>query len=125
MSGRKNTLTPYQIFNAVTMGASATSPVIVIAYMDNIGIQLQWTGTPVGTFSFEVSLDYAASQPGGAVSNSGTWIPLNVSPAITAAGVDDQAYVDINQSGATAIRIKYTRTSGTGSLTGYVAAKQV
>lgn len=125
MSGRKNTLTPFQIFNATTMAASATSPVIVIAYMDNIGIQLQWTGAPVGTFSFEISLDYAASQPGGAVSNTGTWIPLAVSPSITASGSADQAYVEINQSAATAIRIKYTRTSGTGALTGYISAKQV
>ncbi len=125
MSGRKNALIPYRIFNAVSMAATATSPVVVIAYMDNVGVQLQWTGAPVGTFTFEVSLDYAQDGPSGAVSNAGTWIPLTVSPAIAAAGVDDQAYVDLNQLGATAFRVKYTRTSGTGTLNGYISAKQV
>lgn len=125
MSGRKNVLTPHRfITDGVMTGVAAiTSEVIVISFMDNVGIQLIWTGTAVGTFAVQVSNNYHKTEPGGAVSNSGTWTTIPLDPAIAAAGSADNAFIDLNQMGACAVRVVYTNSSGTGVLNGYVSAK--
>ncbi len=122
-----NLLKPVQLFAAgnQSMAGSLTSAVVEVRNQDNIGIQLHWTGTaPVGTFSFEISSDYLVDIEGN-VQNAGNWIALTVSPAIAAAGAGDDAYVDFNQLSAQYIRVKYTRTSGTGTLTGIAVAKGI
>ena len=43
-----NVLGPVHILDTVSMGASIVSDPVEIKYQDNIGIQLEWTGTPVG-----------------------------------------------------------------------------
>lgn len=119
-----NLLQPFKLVSAASMGASVTSPPVEVKLQDNVGFQMNWTGSPVGTFSFQVSMDYLADTNGNVV-NAGNWITLPVTPAITAAGVPDVAYVDLNQISATYARVVYTRTSGTGSLTIYADAKGI
>jgi len=104
------------------MGASITSAVTSIQNVDNVGVQLDFTGAPVGTFAIQVSADYAQDQNGN-VLDAGHWIALPVSAA--AAGAANDIYFDLNQLSAPWIRVVYTRTSGTGVLNVSVTAKEI
>jgi hypothetical protein len=119
-----NLLIPVQILTAQSMGATFTSPITEIKLQDNVGIQLNWTGAPVGTFDVQVSMDHKQDANGN-VTVVGNWISLALSPAIIAAAVPDTAYIDLNQLSAPYIRVVYTRTSGTGVLNMFITAKGV
>lgn len=119
-----NLLFPVHIFSAASMATSLTSPVVEIRNQDNVGIQLHWTGAPVGDFDFQISSDHAQDSQGN-VTNAGNWVSLPLSPAISAAGSADDAYIDLNQMSAMYCRVVYTRTSGTGSLSGVIVAKGI
>ena len=120
-----NVLYPVVIWPAGTsMATSITSAVTETRLQDNIGFQLNWTGAPVGTFSFQVSMDYFQDIYGNVV-NPGNWTTLPVTPAITATGTPNTAYVDINQTSSPYMRVVYTATSGTGTITGYCDGKGI
>lgn len=121
---RSNILTPFKIVNAVSMAASITSTITNTQYLDNVGIQGTFTGAPTGAFSVQISADHAEDANGN-VTVTGNWVTLTLSPAPTASGSGDSFYIDLNQLSAPWIRLVYTRTSGTGSLTAYITAKHV
>lgn len=106
---RKNNLRVFQSITSGNMAATITSSVTDIQFIDNIGIQLNFTGNPTGTFAVQVSADYARDF-GGTVTNAGNWVPISLSPAPSAAGSADQIYLDINQLSAPWIRVVYTPT---------------
>lgn len=122
MSSRKNTLLKFQtITNGDMSTAAITSSVTSIQFLDNIGVQVNWTGTaPVGTIAVQVSADYAADEFGN-VTNAGNWFTLPVSPAVS--GGTGSVYVDLNQMSAPWLRVVYTKTSGTGTLNAFITAK--
>lgn len=119
-----NLLQAFYFIKNQSMAATFTSNPVEVMNQDNVGIQLNWTGTPTGAFTFQVSNDYAQDSFGN-VQNVGNWITLPVTPAIAAAGSGDVAFVDLNQTGALYVRVVYTRASGTGTLNGYISAKGV
>lgn len=119
-----NLLYPVHVLNAASMATSLTSAVVPITGQDNIGIQLHWTGAPVGTFDFQISSNHLQDSQ-GAVIQAGNWISLPLDPAIAAVGAPDEAYVDLNQMSAQYVRVVYTRTSSTGTLDVYVVGKGV
>lgn len=119
-----NVIPGYHILSAVSMGGNILSHAQEVLLQDNTGIQLIWTGSPVGVFSIQVSTSYQQT-PNGNVLVPGTWSDLPLSSVISAAGSADNAYIDINQLGANWYRIVYTRTSGTGSLDAYISQKGV
>ena len=119
-----NLLKPVKIVDAVSMGANITSAIIETQLQDNIGIQLDWTGTPVGTFDVQVSMNHLQDAQGNVI-RAGTWVSLPLSPAIAAAGVADVAYIDLTQISASYVRIVYTRTSSTGVLTAMMTGKGI
>lgn len=82
--------------------------------MDNIGLEVTWTGTPTGTLSVMVS-------------NSGAnFYALTFSPALTQpAGAAGGYYIDINQLAAKYMMLQYTNTSGTGVLSIYGEMKDI
>lgn len=124
MSRGKNTLKKYQNVTAGDMSASITSPATNIQFLDNVGVQLHFTGTPTGAFSVEVSMDHEQDSQ-GVVSNAGNWVALPLSPSPVASGAAGDIYIDMNQLSAPWIRTVYTRTSSTGTLASYISAKEV
>lgn len=108
--------TPYQTgsipsgtINGVMTGTSTIySQILDVSKMDNIGLEVTWTSTPVGTFSVLVS-------------NSGinfyalTFDPVLSQPAGTAGGYS----VDINQLPFKYMLLKYVNSSSSGVLTVY------
>jgi hypothetical protein len=122
--GRKNTLKKYQLITSGDMSADVTSSVTNIQYLDNIGIQLNFTGTPIGVFRVQVSADYDQTAE-GQVLNAGNWINMALTPTPTASGSADQIYIDILPTSAPWIRVFYDSTSGAGTLNGFITAKMI
>lgn len=104
------------------MATSLTSPVTIITNITDIGYDISWTGTAVGAFSVEVSNTYSIDAS-GAVQNAGFWTPLTLTGTVNPAGTDDNGFIDIQGVSAFAIRLVYTRTSGTGTLNSVVVGK--
>jgi len=123
----KQVIKPYQVVTNGDMSQSSiTSSITNIQGLDNTGYQLNFTGTPTGTFSVQVSMDYQpGTSPNSQPANAGNWISLPLSPAITASGAGDVAYIDLNQLSTPYIRLVYTRTSGTGTLQAFVVSKAI
>lgn len=88
-----------------------------------ISYDISWTGsTPVGVMSVEVSNTY--SQNGdGTVRNAGNWTTLTLSATPTVSGNTGNGGIDVDATGFYAIRLKYTRTSGTGTMNATINAK--
>lgn len=134
MSGRKSNLRLFKNIDAGDMSqASVTSTVSNIQMLDNIGLQLSWTSSPVGTFAVQVSADHAQDTEGN-VTTAGQWTPITLTYLLSGAITQDTSiptsvgspiYLDLNQLSAPWIRIVYTRTSGSGTLSGYITAKMV
>lgn len=126
MSGRKNVLPVFQNITAQSMGANITSAVTDISYLDNVGIELVWSAgsSPVGLISVEGSIDYFQDNLGNVV-RTGNWTALTLSPSPAVSGNTGTILLDMNQLSFPFIRVKYTRTSGSGTLNGYICGKQV
>jgi len=114
------------VSQSMTGTATITSAVTDIRFKDSVSIQLQWTGTPVGTFYIEGSVDHfpVAMQSNG-IPNAGTWIPIALSIPLTATGSESQALLDLNQLSFPYIRVRYVNTSGTGTLNGFIFGKSL
>ena len=94
------------------MSEDITGPSTNILYTDRVGFQLSWTGTPTGSFSIEVSNDEVV------------WVALTLSATVTAAGSADDAFIDA-ETAAKFIRVKYSDTSGSGTLQAHITAKSI
>lgn len=119
-----NLLDSFQFISAGDMSSNITSQAVSIKNQDDIGIQLNWTGTPVGTFAVQVSVDHSEDSRGN-VLNAGNWVSLALSANIAASGSADQAYIELTQLSAPWIRVVYTAGSSVGTLNGFVVAKGV
>lgn len=83
-----------------------------ILHTDRVGYQIVYTGTPTGTFSVQVSNDET------------TWEDLTLSTPVTASGSADNHFIDCETS-AKFIRLKYTSSSGSGTLQVKLTAKSI
>lgn len=121
MSGRKNNLRLYQnIVNGNMALSSIISDITDIQFLDNIAIQLNFTGAPVGVAAVQVSIDHAQDFNGN-VSTAGNWVTI----ASSSMSGGSPILFDLNQVSATYIRVVYTRTSGSGTLQSFISAKMI
>ena len=111
---RKNVLQPRQIITNGDMSANVTSLTTDVSNLDRQMIQLVWTGTPVGTFAVDVSLDKGV-----------TWSPLDFGTVPAAAGAAGNNTLRIDGPSIQKMRVRYVRTSGTGTLQAYLMASTV
>jgi hypothetical protein len=88
--------------------------IVDISRMDNMGLEVTWTGTPTGTFSVMVS-------------NSGiNFYALTFSPTLTQpAGTAGGYAVDLNQLPFRYVMLQYTNSTGSGTLTAYGQVKDL
>jgi hypothetical protein len=111
-----------QVITAGSMTGTSviTSAITNIRGFDNIAYDIQFTGTPNGTFQVSVSSSYDPITNPNAI-----FIPLTLSPSPVASGAAGQIGIDINQSGFQYIKLTYTNTSSTGTLNAYVSGKAI
>ncbi len=112
----------YQVIDAADMTSSVVSTVSIIQNITGVSYDISWTGTPTGTFSVEVSNTYEQNGE-GEVYVAGDWnaLPLSITP--TASGSASNGTIDILGSTAYAIRLRYTPTSGSGTLNATLTGK--
>jgi len=121
---RKNQLV-YKVAEAQSLGASFITAPTLIKYLDNVAYQIIQTGTPTGEFFVEASVDYAFDEVAQNVQNPGHWDALPLSTRLLLAGTPEDILVNLNQLPFTAIRVRYTRSSGTGTADIYLTARQI
>jgi hypothetical protein len=128
---RHDQIRKFQNFTGGSMTGTSviTSIQSSIQFVDDIGIELVWTGSPVGNFQVQVSADYDPNQE-----IAGSWIPLlftywNGTLFVTSYSIPTSLaspyYIDIPLTSAPWIRVQYTNTSGTGTLNSFLTAKAV
>ena len=123
--GRKSVLKKFPIIiNGDMSLSSITSSVTTIDLLDDIAIQLNFSGAPIGTFQVQVSSDYAQDTFGN-VTNPGNWIPFPLAPAPIASGSAALIMVYLDLVPSSYIRTVYTKTSGSGTLNAFITGKQV
>lgn len=114
-------------------GNTLTSLVTNIQYLDDVGLQLNFSGSPVGTFAVQVSADYSQDLNGN-VTATGNWTPLvfsywNGSSFVTGTTIPTSAgspiYLDLALLSAPWIRVVYTNSSSTGTLNAFITGKPV
>ena len=114
------------LIKAGDMSGNITSPATIIQRLPGISYSLVWTGTPTGTFAVQVSNDYQLSST-GAVINAGNWTSLPTTSFSgtypVPAGSASNGFLDVVGTEAYAVRIVYTASSGSGSLTVIPCAK--
>lgn len=116
-------LTPFQVITNGSMAGNLTSAVTIVDNLSMIGYDISWTGTsPVGTMSVQISNTYKQNAQGG-VLNAGNWTTISLSSPTAVSGNTGNGFIDIDATGAYAIRLVYTRTSGTGTMNATIAAK--
>lgn len=123
---RKNVLSPQRLTAAQSLSASFNSTATLIPFMDNCAYQINaTTSDAVGTFAVQGSVDYVpatANSPG----NTGNWVDLSLGGGTpTLASANDSLIINLMQVPFNALRLAYTRTSGTGTAELWVMSKQV
>lgn len=115
---------PYSVISAGSMATSLTSAVTIVQKLSMISYDVTWAAgsSPVGVISVQVSNSYSQNED-GSVKNAGSWTTLTLSSALAISGNTGNGFVDIDATGAYAIRLVYTRTSGSGTLNVVVAGK--
>lgn len=110
MSGRKNTLEPVSLVTSGDMSGNITSRSQNVQFLDFVSVQIDITGSPVG------SLDVQVSQ------NNSTWVSLPLSPTPDVSKTP--IVIEITEEICPYIRIVYTATSGSGTMTALITARQ-
>lgn len=115
MSSTRSVLLNYVAIDAESMGADITGPTTTISYQDQVCYQVSWlgaSGSAIGTIAVQGSVDNV------------TFHDITFTPALTQPNADDGGYL-INMALVpfTYIRVKYTRSSGTGTLTVKMSTK--
>jgi hypothetical protein len=108
----------FTAFDMSTAGTS-TSGAFNTLFIDNIGLEIISTGTPTGTYSFEASND---SNTG----TDGTWFAVTpASPPANPSGAGATVSLVLLSWTWAWLRMKYARTSGTGTLDVIACGKEI
>ena len=99
---------------AAAMGAASYSNIIDLSLLDNVGLEVTWTGTAIGVISVMGSCS-------GVNFYALTFDPVLTQPA----GASGGYLIDLNQFPFRWIQIQYAATSSTGALTVYATAKDL
>lgn len=114
---------PQYVITNGDMSGNLISSVSIIDQLVMISYSIVWTGvSPIGDISVQVSDDYTQN-PDGSVRVPGTWNTLPLSAPTPVAGNSDHGFIDIDCHAGNAIRLIYTRASGTGTMNVVVMCK--
>lgn len=113
MSGRKNVLISTVLAAAQSTATSFTTPSINISFLDNIALQLDLTGTAVGSIFVEGSINGLVYQP------------LTLSPNPAATGSAQGILINLSQLAFTLLRVRFVASTGTGTMTVTASGKEI
>lgn len=109
---RKNVLDGYKIFDSINLSTQTSNPTNV-KYLDYGSIHIEWSGSsPVGSISVEAR---------NGENDNFTTIDIGPAPI---SGSSGSHYLLFQKFDFYELRLVYTHTSGTGTLTANLIAKQ-
>lgn len=116
---QKNVIKPFKMLNAVDMSADQTSSVLTdITFQDNIGFQVVWSGaTGLGEIFIDVSNDDKKIPD--------NWTALDFGAQVTISGASGSHLININQCPFAKMRVRFVRSTATGTLTVTITGKAV
>jgi len=119
---RKNVVNAFSMITDGDMSAEIISSVTDVKNLDNAAIRLTWDigGTPVGTVTVE-AVQTKESEPEADYE----WFELDFGSTITIDNTGTEHQLIFNQLTFDKIRLKYNRTSGTGTMNAKITAKTV
>lgn len=88
--------------------------IVDVTIKDNLGLQIDWTGTPTGTLSVMASTN-------GTIAHAVTFSPALAQPAGSSGGY----MVDLNNFPWKYIFLQYVNASGAGTITAWITTKDV
>lgn len=104
------------ITNGDMSAATIISLPTVTQKLSMLSYDISWAGTaPVGVITVQVSNSYKQNAD-GTVKNAGSWTTLTLSSSTAVSGATGNGFIDVDATAAYAIRLVYTKTSGTGLL---------
>lgn len=116
-------LKPHAVITNGGMSGSITSEPTIVQMLSLVSYTISWSGsTPSGVITVQVSNDYSVNAD-GSVKNAGTWSTLDLSDTATVSGNTGTGAIAISLIEFYAIRLVYTRTSGTGTMQAVVVGK--
>ena len=101
---KKWIIEPFILMTAGDMSGNLITKSTNVKRLDNFGIQLVWSGTPVGTFDIQASVD------------GKNYVSLDFSSPVAASGSSGSHLINLNQIPYAWVRVAYTKNSGSGSL---------
>jgi hypothetical protein len=105
---------------SLDMSANITTEPTNVQYSDNVGLFFTWTGSsPIGTVYVDVSNDKVSGD-----NEPTNWATLDFGSTVGITGNADTGLININQVPFSWLRVRYTRTSGSGTLTINLTTKQ-
>lgn len=110
---RKRVLTPYRLVTNGSLGADFYSPASTVTYDDNVGYQVKYTGDAIGQFYIQGTI------------NGEDWEDLELSAEIPVEGAPGSFVVNLNQIPYYQLRLRFSHTSGTGTLQAWIMTKTV
>ncbi len=123
MSSRPQ-LQPFKVITNGSMAGSLTSTPTIISDLSMASYDIAWTSgsTPVGIITVQVSNTYVQN-PDGTTKVAGNWTTLDFGEDFNVSGNTGNGFLDIDATAGYAIRLVYTRTSGSGTLNVTVKCK--
>lgn len=127
MGDRHNQIRKAHTLTQGVMSSSPTSDITNIQFLDNIGLEWVWSGSPVGNFQVQISADYDPNEK-----VAGNWVPLlftywNGSAFVTDYNIPTTMgspyYIDLTLLSAPWLKVIYSNTSGSGTLNEFLTAK--
>ena len=121
----KAVLMEKQLLAAQSLAGSFTSTPSQVIESDVAGIQVNYSGSPVGSIEVQISADYNPQL------QTGNWVSLPFTIAgvtgttVAIPGNASPVYFDIYGCSMPWVRIKYTASSGTGSMDAFLTYKRL
>jgi len=122
--GRKNVVRSYKMFDAVTISTDQSSTATNVLNLDNASIQVIWSGggTPVGTITVEAT-NIDPDLP--SFDSTTDYVTLTLSGTIAVSGNSGNHSIILEEMPFYAIRLIYTSTSGTATMSAYLSSKTI
>ena len=112
--GRKNVVKSFKMLDAVDISSSQTSDATNVINLDTASIHVVWSAgsSPVGTITVEARNG-----------ENDSWYELDFGSTISVSGASGDHQIMLNEMPFTDIRILYTATSGSATLTATLTMK--
>jgi len=112
---RKNVVRGYKMFDAADISSTITSPEVNVINLDQASIFVSWSGSsPYGTLEVQFKNG-----------DNGAWFTVDMGGPIPILNSSGQHILIFHELPHTAMRLVYSRISGTGTIDAVITAKQV